>query len=81
MNLAYAIPEFSYDLEGYHGGYLKLTRYTVTIYSSVKYIIPGVKNFDDADSNHQELIESLRNVLDTTLIEKAGSKTWSRVQP
>ena len=74
MDLAYAIPEFSYDPEGYHGGYLKLTKYTVTIYSSGKYIIPGVKNFEDVDSNHQELIESLRNVLDTTLIEKAEIK-------
>ena len=74
MDLAYAIPEFSYDPEGYHGGYLKLRKYTVTIYSSGKYIIPGVKNFEDIDSNHQELIESFKYILDTTLIQKAEIK-------
>ena len=71
MGLTHTLPEFSYDPEGYHGGYLKLTRYTVTIYSSGKYIIPGVKTFEDIDSNHQELIESFRNILYTSLIQKA----------
>ena len=74
MDLAYALPEFSYDPEGYHGGYLKLTKYTATIYSSGKYIIPGVKSMEDIDSNHQELIGSFQNILDTKLIQKAEIK-------
>ena len=73
-DLAYAIPEFSYDPKGYHGGYLKLTKYTATIYSSGKYIIPGVKSLEDIDSNHQELIRSFQNILDTKLIQKAEIK-------
>lgn len=71
MDLAYAIPEFSYNPEGYHGGYLKLSKYTATVYSTGKYIIPGVKTFEDVESNHQELVSSFRNILDTSLIQRA----------
>ena len=68
------MPNFSYDPELYHGGYLKLSKYTSTIYSSGKYIIPGIQSIDDIELNHNELIDSLREFIDINLIEKAVIK-------
>lgn len=72
LKIYQTIPDvFSYDPEGYHGGYLRLSKYTATVYSSGKYIIPGVKAFDDLKSNHLELLKNLDGIIDTKLIEEA----------
>ena len=75
LKLSQSLPEvFTYDPEGYHGGYLKLSKYTATIYSSGKYIIPGVKSFDDIDVNYKEMISLLDSVVDVSTIQKAEIK-------
>ena len=60
---------FDYDPKGYHGGYLHLSHYTATIYRSGKYIVPGVKSFDDIPIIHKELVKELDGFLDTRLIQ------------
>ena len=75
LKLSQSLPDiFSYDPESYHGGYLKLSKYTATVYSSGKYIIPGVKSFDDIDTNYDEMTKLLETVIDTSLIQKAEVK-------
>jgi transcription initiation factor TFIID TATA-box-binding protein len=72
INLFKLLPDvFSYDPEGYHGGYLKLSKYTATIYSTGKYIVPGVKSIDDISSNHEEIMNLLGGVVDDKLIQRA----------
>ena len=66
--LCRSLDVFDYDPEGYHGGYLHLSQYTATIYRSGKYIVPGVRSFDDIPIIHKELIETLDGVLDVHLI-------------
>lgn len=67
--LCQSLDVFDYDPEGYHGGYLHLSRYTATIYRSGKYIVPGVKTLDDIPIIYEELKKVLDDLLDVHLIQ------------
>ena len=60
---------FTYNPEFYHGGYLQLHNYTATIYQSGKYIIPGVKLFEEIPKLFQEMKCVLQDILDTSLLQ------------
>jgi transcription initiation factor TFIID TATA-box-binding protein len=74
MKLYNTIDEFQYDPEGYHGGYLKLSKYTVTVYRTGKYIIPGIKQINDIEPAFEEINNLLEYELDPILFEKPTIK-------
>jgi len=66
--LSDSLDTFDYDPESYHGGYLRLSKYSVTIYSSGKYIVPGVKSFNDLQMISDEIRYVLSGVMDASII-------------
>ena len=74
-HLSQSLPDlFSYDVEIYHGGYLKLSKYTATLYSTGKYIISGVKSINDIQTNYEEMKVLLNEFIDTSLVQMAEIK-------
>lgn len=67
MNLQFlsdSLDVFDYDPESYHGGYLKLSKYTATTYSSGKYIVPGVKSIDDIKDISADIRYAFEGIVD-----------------
>lgn len=58
-----SMPSFKYNPKKYHGGYLLLSNHKATIYKSGKYIITGIKEFDEILVVYDEMKEKLNNVL------------------
>jgi len=52
-------PSFQYSSKKYHGAYFRTSFGKVTLYSSGKYIISGLKSFNEIDPSFNELCEFL----------------------
>lgn len=74
MKLSTECEDFRYDPEGYHGGYLQLSKYVATIYRSGKYIVPGMKSIDDIETICSDITHRLSRLIDTSLIEAPAIK-------
>jgi len=51
--------QFRYDPELYHCGYLEVEDKSISIFSSGKYIMPGLKNLDEVDKIFSQMIDIL----------------------
>ena len=59
-----------YDKNKYPGGYVKFDNHSITIYSTGKYIMPGMRSFDDVKSSFIRFTEILSSYLDLSNAEE-----------
>ena len=60
---------FIYGRNKYPGGYLKFDNHSITIYSTGKYIMPGMKSVDDMRQTFSKMKEILSNHIDVSRAE------------
>jgi transcription initiation factor TFIID TATA-box-binding protein len=53
-----------YDPEMYHAGYIKTNGHSITLYRTGKYIMPGMKSFEDMKDTFDKVCSILSTVLD-----------------
>lgn len=64
------IPQVAFDIKRYPGAYLRFDGHSITIYSTGKYIIPGMKSFEDVDLTFEKMTELLTPYVDVSLSSK-----------
>lgn len=65
--LSSSCPHIEYKKNRYHGAYIKFGGYSVTIYRTGKYIMPGLKSLDDIEKVFDKIKEILSPYADTAL--------------
>ncbi len=61
-----------YGLNKYPGGYIKFDGHSVTIYRTGKYIMPGMRSFEDVENTFSKVKEILAPYTDVSLFGKPG---------
>ncbi|MBE6522525.1 MAG: hypothetical protein E7Z62_05290 [Thermoplasmata archaeon] len=60
---------FVYGRNRYPGGYLKFDDHSITVYSTGKYIMPGMRSMDDARQSFEKMREILGEHIDVSKAE------------